>query len=318
VDVSWRSVAAAKPRENAMSLDTLEPTSAVAEDVIALWPGAPPEPTACGPGPEQTFSQGVPDERQTPMLRNVVAPTLTVCRPAQDKANGVGVIVCPGGGWRILAWEHEGTDLAGWLTERGYTAFLLKYRLMGTPSDPAEFARVSEETSKRLAARFASGEPPKSLGEVISDPRMTAAQGAANADGRQALALVRERAAEWGVKPDRVGMIGFSAGAFLTADVAMNPGGAPLAFAAPIYGGTTGGRAVPADAPPLFSAVAEDDRLLLRSVQQLYLDWSKAGRPAEFHVFARGGHGFGMARQGLPVDRWIELFEAWLAERGFA
>ena len=301
-----------------MSLDTLEPSSAIADDVVTLWPGAPPEPSACGPGPEQTFRQGVPDGRQTTMLRNVTTPTLTVVRPAPAAANGVGVIVCPGGGWRILAWEHEGTDLAGWLVERGYTAFLLKYRLMGTAPDPAEFVRQSEETSKLLAARFAAGEPPKSLGDIIKDPKLTAGQSAANNDGRRALALVRERAAEWGVKPDRVGMIGFSAGAFLTADVAMNPGGPPLAFAAPIYGGTTGGRPVPTDAPPRFSAVAEDDRLLLRSVQQLYLDWSKAGRPAEFHVFARGGHGFGMARQGFPADRWIDLFGDWLADRGLA
>jgi acetyl esterase/lipase len=299
-----------------MSLDTLEPKSGLAEDVVELWPEGPPEPTACGPGPEQTFRQPVPDGRQTTMLRNVVTPTLAVYRPA--KANGVGIIVAPGGGWRILAWEHEGTDLCAWLTERGYTAFLLKYRLMGTAPDPAEFARQSEETSKQLMARFAAGELPKSLDDVIRDPRMTAAQHAANDDGRRALAIVRERAAEWGVKPDRVGMIGFSAGAFLTADVAMNPGGSPLAFAAPIYGGTTGGRPVPNDAPPFFSAVTEDDRLLLRSVQQLYLDWSKAGRPAEFHVFARGGHGFGMAKQGLPVDRWIDLFADWLVDRGFA
>ena len=299
-----------------MSLDTLAPSAAVADQIVELWPDGAPEPTACGPGPEQTFRQPVPDGRQTTMLRNVVTPTITVYRPA--KANGVGVIVAPGGGWRILAWEHEGTDLTSWLTERGYTAFLLKYRLMGTAPDPAEFARQAEETSRQLTERFASGKLPSSLDEVIRDPRMTAAQHAANDDGRRALAIVRERAAEWGVKPDRVGMIGFSAGAFLTADVAMNPGGAPLAFAAPIYGGTTGGRAVPSDAPPFFSAVTEDDRLLLRSVQQLYLDWSRAGRPAEFHVFARGGHGFGMAKQGLPVDRWIDLFEAWLADNGFA
>jgi len=301
-----------------MSLDTLEPSTAVAEQEVDLWPGAPPEPTACGPGPEQTFRQGVPDGRQTTMLRNVVTPTLTVCRPDPAKANGVGVIVAPGGGWRILAWEHEGTELARWLTTRGYTAFLLKYRLMATLPDPGEFARQSEETSKQIAARFASGAAPKSIDDIVKDPRMTAAQNAANNDGRQALALIRERAAEWKVQPDRVGMIGFSAGAFVTADVAMNPGGPPLAFAAPIYGGTTGGRPVPNDAPPFFSAVTEDDRLLLRSVQQLYLDWSKAGRPAEFHVFARGGHGFGMARQGLPVDRWIDLFGDWLADRGLA
>ena len=168
-----------------MSLDTLEPSSAVAEQVVELWAGAPPEPTACGPGPEQTFRQGVPDGRQTTMLRNVVTPTLTVYRPDAAKANGVGVIVAPGGGWRILAWEHEGTELASWLTARGYTAFLLKYRLMATLPDPGEFARQSEATSKQIAARFASGEAPKSIDDIVKDPRMTAAHRPAQAARRR-------------------------------------------------------------------------------------------------------------------------------------
>ena len=301
-----------------MSLDTLEPKTALAAETIELWPDGPPEPTACGPGPEQTFRNAVPDGRQTTMLRNVVTPTLTVFRPAPAKANGVGLIVCPGGGWRILAWEHEGTDLTHWLTERGYTAFLLKYRLMGTPPDPAEFAKSMADISARLAAPRPAAEAPRRFSQVLTDEKSKRARRAASDDGRRALALVRERAAEWGVTPDRIGMTGFSAGAFLTADVAMEPGGAPLAFAAPIYGGETGDRPVPPDAPPLFTVVAQDDRLLFKVVEQLHLDWTNADRPAETHVFARGGHGFGMARQGFPVDRWTELFEAWLADRGFA
>jgi len=286
-----------------------------AEEVIPLWP-APPSRTNPDVPREQTFKApggGGPD---TTMLRNVSEPTLTVYRPAE--ANGVGVIVAPGGGWRILAWDHEGVDLCRWLAERGYTAFLLKYRLMATPADPKEFAATSERMQARLTERFGSSKPPASLEELLPDPAMAAAREIANDDGRRALALVRERAGELGVQPDRIGMIGFSAGAFVTAAVAMDPGGAPLAFAAPIYGGTTGGRLVPDDASPLFLCIAYDDQLLLRSVEGLYADWSKARRPAELHVFARGGHGFGMTRQGAPVDRWIELFGAWLVDLGFA
>jgi acetyl esterase/lipase len=227
------------------------------------------------------------------------------------------VIVCPGGGWRILAWEHEGTELCHWLTARGYTAFLLKYRLMPTAPDPVEYAKAMEEMSVRLATRFATESPPRRFGNLLKDEKAQQARDAAAEDGRRALELVRERAADWGVKPDRVGMVGFSAGAFLTADVAMDPGGAPLAFAAPIYGGDTHGRPVPADAPPLFTTVATDDRLLFRVVEQLYFDWSEAGRPAEIHVFNRGAHGFGMATQNLPSDRWIDLFGAWLTDLGF-
>ena len=113
-------------------------------------------------------------------------------------------------------------------------------------------------------------------------------------------------------------MIGFSAGAFLVADVAMDPRAAPLAFAAAIYGGETMGRPVPKDAPPLFTVIAQDDRLLFRVVEGLYADWSTADRPAELHIFTRGAHGFGMVRQGLPADRWIDLFRDWLIDQGFA
>jgi dienelactone hydrolase len=300
--------------ERRMSLETLERASAATTEV-PLWPEGPPEPSACGPGPEQWFQQdagGAP----TNMLRNVVTPTLTVYRPA--KANGVGVIVAPGGGWRILAWEHEGTDLCDWLTARGYTAFLLKYRLRGTPPDPADYAAQMAKMMGRIAPPKSNATAPRSFDGVLKDPELDKARAMALADGQRALALVRERAAEWGVKPDRIGMIGFSAGGFLTCDVAMEPGGAPLAFAAPIYGGETRGRPVPADAPPLFTAVATDDLLLFKCTEQMYLDWSNADRPAEIHVYRRGGHGFGMAKQGFPSDRWVEPFEAWMADLGYA
>jgi hypothetical protein len=98
----------------------------------------------------------------------------------------------------------------------------------------------------------------------------------------------------------------------------MDPRAEPMAFAAPIYGGETQGRAVPADAPPLFTVIAQDDRLLFRVVEGLYADWSSADRPAELHIFRRGTHGFGMVKQDQPVDRWIELFGAWLKDLGFA
>jgi dienelactone hydrolase len=119
------------------------------------------------------------------------------------------------------------------------------------------------------------------------------------------------------VDPAKIGMMGFSAGAFLTASVALEPGGPPLAFAAPIYGGEADGIAVPADAPPLFVAVAGDDRMLVRVCEGLYTAWIDADRPAEIHVFRRGGHGFGLAPQGSPVDAWMDLLEAWLKDLGY-
>lgn len=301
-----------------MSLDTLEPaaTALAAEDIVELWPDGPPGGKA--PYDEQVFRQTAAGGAQTDMLRNVSIPSLTVYRPDPAKANGVGVIVCPGGGWQILAWEHEGVDVARWLAARGYSAFLLKYRLTGTEPDQAKYEAKTNERLARLTDRLAKIKPPRSFAELINDETLRAGREIAAADGRRALQIVRERAAEWGVEDGRVGMIGFSAGAFLTADVALDPGGAPLAFAAPIYGGETGGRPVPADAPPMFIAVAVDDRLLFTVVRGLFEDWTDAGRPAELHAYTRGGHGFGAARQGLPSDGWLDLFGDWLVDQGLA
>ena len=284
---------------------------------IALWPDGPSRGLP-GVGAEIAYRNSVPGGRMTTMLRNVSTPTLTAYRPDPAKANGVGVIICPGGGWRILAWEHEGTEVAEWLAARGYTAFLLKYRVSATPGDPDTFARLASEESAALARPLPAAETPRSLEGVVNSPRLLEGQRAAAEDGRRALALVREMAAPYGVDPAKVGLIGFSAGAFLVADVAMDPGGPPPAFVAPIYGGETRGRPVPADAPPLFTAAAQDDRLLVSVVRGLADDWFAADRPVECHLFTRGGHGFGMARQGLPVDAWIDLFGAWLADQGFA
>jgi acetyl esterase/lipase len=300
-----------------MSLDTLEPAVAAhaPSEVIALWPEGPPGGFA-DIGPEIVFRAPIAGGAETDILRNVSTPTLTVFRPDAEKANGVGVIVAPGGGWRILAWEHEGVDVARWLAARGYTAFLLKYRLMGSEPDPDRYAALQAEMQARLGERLAKMKPARRFTDLLPDETLRRARETAHADGQRALAMVRERAAAWGVKPDKVGMIGFSAGAFLVGDVAMDPGGPPLAFVAPIYGGDTLGRPVPADAPPLFMAVAADDALLFTVCREFFNDWTDAGRPAELHAFTRGGHGFGMARLGLPSDGWIDLFGDWLVDQG--
>lgn len=290
---------------------------AASREIIVLWPEGPPTPLPAT-APETTFRAPMAGGPAITVVRNVSEPSLTVFRPDPARANGVGVIVCPGGGWRILAWEHEGVDLGVWLAERGYTAFLLKYRLSATPEDPAEFARQSADMAASLTRPLPAAKTPRSLDRVMNDPATRAAREAAADDGRRALAIVRERAAEFDVDPGRVGLIGFSAGAFLVADVALDPGGAPVGFVAPIYGGETRGRPVPADAPPLFTAVAQDDRLLVSVVRGLCDDWFAADRPVEHHLFARGGHGFGMSRRGQPTDRWIDLFETWLVDQGFA
>ncbi len=287
----------------------------VSDEVIRLWPEGPPR-ILPDVGPETTYRAPTGVAQGTTMLRNVSDPTLTVFRPEPARANGVGVIVCPGGGWRILAWEHEGVALARWLTGRGYTAFLLKYRVMGTPADPAEFTALMAASDGRLARPVPAAKAPRSLAELVGDDTARLAREIAAEDGRRAVELVRAHRADWGLRA--LGMIGFSAGAFLVADVATRPDAPPLDFVAPIYGGETSGHPVPANAPPLFTAIAHDDRLLFRMVEGLYADWTNADRPAELHVFRRGAHGFGMVRQGLPSDRWIDLFGDWLADLGLA
>jgi acetyl esterase/lipase len=290
-----------------------EPADAV--EIIRLWPEGPPTTIEDVPA-EVAYPVKAGVAAGTEFLRNISDPTLTVFAPAEGTGNGVGIIVAPGGGWTINAWSHEGLDVARWLTAAGYTAFLLKYRVMASPADPADFETAMAAMDGLHLVPIPPANRPKAISDLISTEAYLDARAAAADDGRRAIEIVREDlASKYGLRPGALGLIGFSAGAFLTVDVALDPRGEPLAFIAPIYGGETCGAKVPADAPPLFTAVAHDD-ILLRIVEGLYLDWSDADRSAELHLFARGAHGFGMAKQGMPSDRWTDLFLAWLEDSG--
>ena len=137
-----------------------------------------------------------------------------------------------------------------------------------------------------------------------------------SADGRAAVKLLRSRAAEWNLDPHRIGILGFSAGGGVATGTATEYEAAERPdFAALIYGAGTP-RTIPADAPPLFILAAADDPVVpaTRS-KELFSRWRAAGHSAELHLYATGGHGFGMLEQGLPSDRWIEVFHAWLSEQ---
>lgn len=217
--------------------------TAQSNEIIRLWPEGPPT-TLKGVGAEAQYHAPVGVAAQALMLRNVSEATLTVYRP--EKPNGVGIVVCPGGGWRILAWEHEGTDVVKWLTARGYTAFLLKYRVRGTPAAQADYEAEMAQMFTRVDMSRKGKTAFRTIGEVLPSETLGDARAVAADDGRRAVEIVRARAKEWDVDPAKVGMIGFSAGAFLVVDVAMEPRAAPLAFVAAIYGGeTTGGRCPP-------------------------------------------------------------------------
>ena len=271
---------------------------ATAQEVIPLYPGLPPGSTPENYPEKQYFSKAW----NTEVVSNVTKPTLTVFKPAPESANGTAIVICPGGGFMALSINSEGIDVAKYLVARGVTAFVLKYRLAHTGEDATtEFVTLYQDRAKF-----------KEMRDKV-EPQ-------AGADGRAAVAYVRQHASEFGISPDRVGIIGFSAGGAVTTEVAFHysPEGRP-AFVAPIYAGKPlQDDPVPADAPPMFVAAATDDSLGLAPASvALYEKWTGAHKSAELHLYAKGGHGFGMRKQNLPVDQWIDRFADWLAFEGF-
>ena len=272
--------------------------AASAQDVIPLNPtnaSASAQPSY----PEKEYYSTV---WKTEVVTNVTQPTLTVFKPSPDMKNGSAIVICPGGGFMALSITSEGNDVARYLAARGMTAFVLKYRLAHTGEDATqEFATLYQDKQKFEAT----------MKTVIPQ---------SIADGLAAVTWVRQHASDYGISPDRVGIIGFSAGGTVAAGVAFHytPEGRP-AFAAPIYsGGLSKDTPVPTDAPPMFIAAATDDSLGLapRSID-LYQRWTTAHKSAELHMYAKGGHGFGMHIQHIPTDQWIDRFAEWLTMQGF-
>lgn len=238
-------------------------------------------------------------------VRNVSRATLTPFLPDPAKATGTAVIVAPGGGFRSLSMQNEGWEVARALADRGIAAFVLKYRLERTPDDLDGFAQS-------VQAMLSGPVPPHRVDPAASIPRL----GPQLADARAAFALVRSRATEWGVDPHRIGMVGFSAGAMLTLATTLAVEDAKPAFIATIYG-PLAAMAVPADAPPLFVAIAADDGLFSDGGFGLVEGWRAARRPVEFHLYEQGGHGFGMYRKPTTSTGWFDAFANWMAMHGW-
>lgn len=254
-------------------------------DVIPLYSGPPPG--------TETWNWAETEQPSTDGIRriaNVTTPTLTVYRAKKGQETGTGMVVAPGGGFRILAINHEGEDVARWLNDRGVTVFLLKYRLSRT------------------------GDPESSDATVMAKRRAEAIS-LAVADGLQAMKVAREHAARYGVNPDRLGILGFSAGGWVATGVALEGRGASRpSFAAPIYGAMPADLSAPPNPMPLFLVHAHDDKTVDAQATslRLYESWRKAGASAELHVYSQGAHGFGMRAKGLPSDSWIERLWAWM------
>lgn len=290
---------------SALQLSAMMASASVAApantEVVRIWPGSPPG-TEHWTGPETDNPITLPGEPPIRMVGNVTTPTLTVYRPASGTANGTAVIVCPGGGFQMLAVTHEGEMVARWLADRGITAFVLKYRVRMIPgfSMPVDLRKYPERFAD-FARSFEPGRP------------------IAIADGIQAMRFLRANANRFGIRPDRVGMMGFSAGAITTMGVILNgvPSDRPN-FAAPIYGAMIEDKAPPKDGPPLFVAVTQDDNAVpVDQSVDIFSRWTAANLSAELHVYERGGHGFGMRPINQPVGDWTKAFEAWLKSHGW-
>lgn len=266
--------------------------------VHKLWPGkAPGETKDIGPEEYLPTKKGQLDVKR---LGKVSEPTIAVYAPPKDKSNGTAVLVAPGGGYNILAVEHEGTQVCEWLNGLGVTAVLLKYRV-----------------PKREA------QTPENLAMVQ--------------DAQRALALVRSKSAALGIDPGRVGMLGFSAGGHLTACTALTakrlydpvdkadeghahvPNFCVLVY--PAYLTDKGGAlrpefAVTKAAPPMFFAHSTDDPVTSEGSVALYSALKKAGVPAELHLYASGGHGYGMRKTPHPCATWPDRAGDWMKARG--
>lgn len=236
-------------------------------------------------------------------VRNVTYPTLTPVLPEPGTETGAAVIVAPGGAFMMLAMDHEGWQVAQALADRGIAAFVLKYRLIETPANNGEaMAHIGQR-----------------MGQEAGDPANGAllAETLAPADALAALAMVRGNAEVWGIDPQRVGMIGFSAGAMTSLEAALadDPAARP-GFFGYIYGPQDAVE-VPEDAPPMFDAIAWNDSLFPTQGFPIASAWHAAGIPVELHAYQTGDHGFGLGAPGSTNALLADEFAAWMSANGW-
>lgn len=274
---------------------------------VPLWPGEPPVPEGAKPAPAgEEVDRTKPDDglvagRRLIRLGNVHTPTLEVRRPPTDRDTGASVLVCPGGGYYILAMDLEGTEVCDWLNSIGVTGVVLKYRV------------------------------PRQGGPDRHPPALQ--------DVQRAMGLLRANAKDWGLDPNRIGVMGFSAGGHLAAaastlhgqrtyarvdaadDQPCRPDFTLLVY--PAYLAEKGGSTLVADVPvnattpPAFVVMAQDDGVRVENAMAYASALMAAKVPCELHVYPRGGHGYGLRRTELPVTRWPERAEDWMRERGW-
>ena len=281
----------------ALALNAREP-----DRLVKIWPGKPPGASIAGPELDKTkaASKKVGDRRLI-RLGGVSVPTISVYRPAPIKDTGAAVVICPGGGYHILALDLEGTEVADWLNGIGVTAIVLKYRVPTGRLDP------KWETPLK--------------------------------DAQRAMSLVRSRAAEWGIDPRRIGILGFSAGGNLAAltstrfaqreyeaidavdEVSSRPDFACLIYPAWLNKKGTveldDHFPVTEETPPMFLAHAADDHIECEASIAMFLALKRHKIPADLHIYDEGGHGYGLRRTEFPVTYWPARLADWLKFREF-
>ena len=241
----------------------------------------------------------------TQMITDVTKPTLTIYQPAKDKNTGTAMLICPGGGYYNLYWQLEGEEVAAWLKSIGVTGIILKYRVPRRPDEPK-----NDEPARRPLQ-----------------------------DAQRAVSLVRSKAKEWGIDPQRIGIIGFSAGGHLAIATATNFDKRTYEpiddvdkiscrpdFAIPVYSGylkskdkdeLAPGLRIPTGTPPIFLVHGGDD--IVSSPEQsvfMYLALKRAGVPAELHIYATATHDFGVRASDHPYSTWTESCARWLRHQG--
>lgn len=264
---------------------------------LPLWPSGPPDPIMTTGAERDIYGakDGLIAGRRILRITDVSQPTIAVYKPATGKNTGAAVVVFPGGGYQILAYDLEGTEVCDWLTPLGVTCVLAKYRVPVAAHFPADATDLE--------------------------------------DAQQAMRLTRSHASKWGIDPHRVGALGFSAGGHLVAvlsnhadfrreGAAVDPVDARPDFALVIYPGylaeepslkaLTKGIDPTANTPPTFLLQAEDDPVHEENALVYFQALKDAKAPAELHLFARGGHGYGLRPTELPVTHWPTLAETWL------
>ena len=274
-----------------------------APEALALWSGAAPGEKGGLPTEADTSKPGEGLVSGQPLIRlgNVSSPTLTVFPAPADKANGAAVLVCPGGGYHILAMDLEGTEVCEWLNSIGVTAVLLKYRVPAREGLPKHASALQ--------------------------------------DAQRAMGLVRQRAGEWGIDPQRVGCLGFSAGGHLCAVLSASAAARTyeaiddadkqscrpdfMTLIYPAYltqkdqaDSVSPETAVSKTTPPTFIAMTEDDPVRPESALFYYLALKNAKVPAELHLYPMGGHGYGLRRTPFNISTWPKRAEEWMKALG--